>query len=73
MGDGMGSALLIAASSTFAGNLTILGSIANLIVVETAASQGVTISFYRYFRAGLPITIVTLCLAVLLLHLEPGR
>lgn len=73
MGDGMGSALMIAASSTLAGNLTILGSIANLIVVETAAGAGVTISFYRYFRAGLPITIMTLGVAVLLLYLEPGR
>lgn len=73
MGDGIGSALLIAAASTLAGNLTILGSIANLIVVEAAASEGVTISFYRYFRVGLPVTIATLGIAVMILYLEPGR
>lgn len=73
MGDGIGSALLIAAASTLAGNLTILGSIANLIVVEAAASEGVTIGFYRYFRVGLPVTIATLGIAVMILYLEPGR
>jgi Na+/H+ antiporter NhaD/arsenite permease-like protein len=37
----------------------VLGSIANLIVVQTAAASGVTISYWDYFRVGAPLTIVT--------------
>ncbi|MGH7781646.1 MAG: SLC13 family permease [Candidatus Binataceae bacterium] len=55
-------ALVIAGASTMAGNLTILGSMANLIVVEQARARGVEISFGEYLRAGLPIAIVTLVL-----------
>jgi Na+/H+ antiporter NhaD/arsenite permease-like protein len=52
--------LTLAMSSTFAGNLTILGSVANLIVVERARQDGVLISFVEYLKAGIPITIITL-------------
>ena len=51
--------LLLAMSSTLAGNLTITGSIANIIVVEGARKE-VTITFKDYLRAGVPITIATL-------------
>ena len=51
--------LALAASSTLAGNLTILGSVANLIVVERARQEGVTISFWEYFKVGLPLTVFT--------------
>jgi Na+/H+ antiporter NhaD/arsenite permease-like protein len=54
--------LTLAMSSTLAGNLTILGSIANLIVVERARRDGVAISFLEYARAGVPITVGTLTL-----------
>jgi len=50
----------LAMASTLAGNLTITGSIANIIVVERAASEGVVIGFREYFRVGLPVTIATL-------------
>ena len=53
--------LLLAMASTLAGNLTITGSIANIIVVETAKPV-MHIGFRQYFRAGLPITIGTLAL-----------
>ena len=56
--------LSLAMSSTFAGNLTVLGSVANLIVVERARREGVTISFWEYCRAGIPITLLTLGLGV---------
>ena len=46
-----------------------LGSIANLIVVQTAAASGVTISFWDYFRVGAPLTIVTLAIGTLWLWL----
>ena len=58
------AALVVAASSTLAGNLTLVGSIANLIVVEQARRENVTISFGEYLRVGLPITILTLALAI---------
>ena len=44
--------LTIAMSSTFAGNLTLLGSVANLIVVEIARKQGVEVSFMTYLKVG---------------------
>ena len=46
--------LVVAMSSTLAGNFTLLGSVANLIVVERAKRDGVTIGFWAYFRVGRP-------------------
>jgi Na+/H+ antiporter NhaD/arsenite permease-like protein len=51
--------LVLAMASTLAGNLTITGSVANIIVVESARPE-TTISFWEYFRVGLPITLITL-------------
>ncbi len=56
---------VLAAAATLAGNLTLLGSVANLIVAEIAARHGVTLSFRAYLRAGLPITVLTLASALL--------
>jgi Na+/H+ antiporter NhaD/arsenite permease-like protein len=47
-------------ASTLAGNLTILGSVANLIVVQGARVQGVAIGFWAYFRVGAPLTVLTI-------------
>ena len=55
--------LLLAAGSTLAGNLTLLGSVANLIVAEVVAKQGYRLSFGEHLRFGFPLTIVTLILA----------
>lgn len=52
--------MALALSSTFAGNLTVLGSVANLIVVEQARKEGVTITFRDYCRVGVPVTLITL-------------
>jgi Na+/H+ antiporter NhaD/arsenite permease-like protein len=52
---------LLAMASTLAGNLTITGSVANIIVVETAKPV-MKIGFRQYFRTGLPITVGTLAL-----------
>jgi Na+/H+ antiporter NhaD/arsenite permease-like protein len=60
--------LLLAMASTLAGNLTITGSVANIIVVESARSE-VNIGFRDYFRVGLPVTIVTLVVGALWLGL----
>jgi Na+/H+ antiporter NhaD/arsenite permease-like protein len=51
--------LMLAMASTLAGNLTITGSVANIIVVERAKPE-VRITFGQYLRAGVPITLVTL-------------
>jgi Na+/H+ antiporter NhaD/arsenite permease-like protein len=51
--------LVLAMASTLAGNLTITGSVANIIVVESAKPD-VKIRFWDYFRVGLPITVMTL-------------
>jgi Na+/H+ antiporter NhaD/arsenite permease-like protein len=54
--------LTLAMATTFAGNLTLLGSVANLIVAETAKRHDVHLGFMEYLRAGLPITLATLAL-----------
>ena len=56
--------LSLAMSSTFAGNLTVLGSVANLIVVESAGREGVKISFWEYCKVGIPLTVLTLVLGI---------
>jgi Na+/H+ antiporter NhaD/arsenite permease-like protein len=52
--------LALAMASTLAGNLTITGSVANIIVVERAGAEGVHIGFREYLRIGLPVTVATL-------------
>jgi Na+/H+ antiporter NhaD/arsenite permease-like protein len=59
--------LSLAMSSTLAGNLTLLGSIANLIVVERARHV-VKISFLEYLKVGVPLTALTMGIGILLLR-----
>lgn len=54
---------ILALSSTLAGNLFIVGSIANIIVVDQAARLGVRISWREHARVGVPVTLVTLAVA----------
>lgn len=56
--------LTLAMATTLAGNLTLLGSVANLIVAEIARRRGVHLSFVEYLKAGTPIAILTLLLGV---------
>jgi Na+/H+ antiporter NhaD/arsenite permease-like protein len=63
--------LLLAMASTLAGNLTILGSVANLIVVEAARAARVDIGFVEYCRVGVPLTLVTLLVGWLILAVIP--
>jgi Na+/H+ antiporter NhaD/arsenite permease-like protein len=51
--------------STLAGNFLLVGSLANIIVVERAATVGVRLSFLDFARAGIPMTLVTMALAAL--------
>lgn len=57
------AAPLLALSSTLAGNLFVVGSIANIIVFENAARLGVRVSWGQHARAGVPITVLTLLIA----------
>jgi Na+/H+ antiporter NhaD/arsenite permease-like protein len=54
---------VLALASTFAGNLLIVGSIANIIVVEQAHRRGVTIDWRMHARTGIPVTLAALGLA----------
>jgi Na+/H+ antiporter NhaD/arsenite permease-like protein len=56
--------LLLAMTSTLAGNLTITGSVANIIVVEKAREES-PVSFGEYLKAGIPVTIATVVLGVI--------
>jgi Na+/H+ antiporter NhaD/arsenite permease-like protein len=62
-------AVMIAAVSTLAGNLTVVGSVANLIVIEEARLRGVRISFSEYLKVGVPVTIATITIALLLIEM----
>ncbi len=52
--------LTLALVTTFAGNLLLVGSIANLIVVDLAAQQGVVIDWKAHARLGVPVTVLSL-------------
>jgi Na+/H+ antiporter NhaD/arsenite permease-like protein len=52
--------LVVAMSSTLAGNLTLIGSVANLIVAERARAAGIELSFAAYCRVGIPLTLLSL-------------
>jgi Na+/H+ antiporter NhaD/arsenite permease-like protein len=62
LGDPRRAWLVVAMSSTLAGNFTLLGSVANLIVAEHARSAGTPIGFSAYFKVGLPLTVTTLAI-----------
>ena len=52
-------------STTYAGNLTLIGSVANLIVAESARFRGVPLSFLTYLKAGVIITLISLLLGII--------
>jgi len=66
--------LTLASASTLAGNATIIGAMANLIVIESAKHQNVKISFFEFFKAGIITTILTfiLSIGVILLEIKMG-
>lgn len=59
---------VMALATTFAGNLTILGSVANIIVVESAR-QHIKIGFWDYAKIGIPVTLLTTAIGVAILLL----
>jgi Na+/H+ antiporter NhaD/arsenite permease-like protein len=67
-----GEGPLLALVSTLSGNLFIVGSIANIIVVDAAAKQGIRIDWRRHAQTGVPVTIVTLALVAVYLGIRGG-
>jgi Na+/H+ antiporter NhaD/arsenite permease-like protein len=61
--------LTLALATTFAGNLTLLGSVANLIVAEIAKGRGVHLGFTEYLKSGAAITLLSLALGVVWLSI----
>jgi Na+/H+ antiporter NhaD/arsenite permease-like protein len=62
--DPQRSWLVIAMASTLAGNFTLIGSIANLIVAQRARAGGATIGFWAYFRVGAPLTVLSILFGI---------
>jgi len=62
--------VMLALVSTLAGNLLIVGSIANIIVVDAAARQGIVIDWRRHARVGVPVTVATLAISGIYLALR---
>lgn len=64
LGDPQKAWLVVAMASTLAGNFTLVGSVANLIVAQGAANRGIEIGFWRYFAIGAPLTFLTILFGV---------
>lgn len=62
--------LSLASASTIAGNATIFGAMANIIVIETAKKENLHISFFEFLKSGLIVTVLTLLLSVILLYAQ---
>lgn len=60
--------LFLATSSTLAGNLTLFGAMANLIVVEVASKRGYHLGVWQHLRFGFPLTVVTLIFSYIWLN-----
>ena len=59
-GSGQQAGVMLALVTTFAGNLLLVGSIANLIVADLARQQGIVIDWKRHALTGIPVTLATL-------------
>jgi Na+/H+ antiporter NhaD/arsenite permease-like protein len=60
---------LLALVTTLAGNLLIVGSIANIIVADAAARHGIALGWRTHARVGVPVTLATIALAALWLRI----
>lgn len=61
--------LILSASSTLAGNLTLIGAAANVIVSEEAEKEGIRFDFRKYLMTGIPVSMVTLAVMYVFLAL----
>ncbi|MBX7257755.1 MAG: anion transporter [Candidatus Hydrogenedentes bacterium] len=63
--DHPSAGLILALTSTLAGNFILVGSIANLIVVEQAQRAGIQISWFTHLKVGVPVTLVSLLITAI--------
>jgi Na+/H+ antiporter NhaD/arsenite permease-like protein len=61
--------LTLASASTLAGNATIIGAMANLIVIESADKHGVKIKFWEFFKIGIIVTLLSFVISTVLILL----
>ncbi len=61
--------ITLAVSSTFAGNLTLIGAAANIMVEDEGEKHGVRMDFFRYLRSGIPIAAATVAIAVAYMYM----
>jgi di/tricarboxylate transporter len=61
--------LSLASASTLTGNATIIGAMANLIVIESAEKEQVKIGFWKFFKIGMVFTLLSLVISIALLWL----
>lgn len=54
--------LALAAGSTIAGNLTILGAASNVIIIQNAERHGSTVTFFEFAKVGIPLTVIQACI-----------
>ena len=57
-GTGTARLMALAAGSTLAGNLTILGAASNVIIIQNAEKQGETLTFFEFMKVGVPLTVI---------------
>jgi len=57
-GAGTAQLMALAAGSTIAGNLTILGAASNVIIIQNAEKQGETLTFFEFMKVGVPLTVL---------------
>ncbi|WP_400240008.1 ArsB/NhaD family transporter [Methanomethylophilus alvi] len=61
--------ITLAITSTFAGNLTLIGAAANIIVEDEGEKHGIRMDFFRYLRVGIPIAVITIVIATAYLYM----
>jgi Na+/H+ antiporter NhaD/arsenite permease-like protein len=54
--------MALAAGSTIAGNLTILGAASNVIIIQNAEKSGETLTFFEFARIGVPVTVIQIAI-----------
>ncbi|MCK9322514.1 MAG: SLC13 family permease [Candidatus Methanomethylophilaceae archaeon] len=59
--------LTLAAASTLAGNATLMGAAANIIVAEEAEKVDIKLNFWKYIKIGIPMSVITLIITILFL------
>ncbi|HLB27617.1 MAG TPA: hypothetical protein VJK47_00240, partial [Dehalococcoidales bacterium] len=73
LGGSVGNLMALAAGSTIAGNLTILGAASNVIIIQNAEqNNGSTLTFWDFVRIGAPLTVINVVVYWLFLALVGG-